>query len=184
MGHRPTAGNSPLEQPASWTVRRAPAAQTLTPDWGGIGGGSARLDLGLPASRSGLPPPRLRPILVSALRFGAQVRCPCRAFAKVAMNSAHLTDSGAIIESGPVVRGQAFSGAGGPSRMNRLRGTYTGYSIGCAIAWAVVLAVVAVTQPGRLHTYVLVCAGWLIGWISATIARSVYPPPKPKQSAT
>lgn len=68
--------------------------------------------------------------------------------------------------------------------MNRWRGTYTGYSIGCAIVWAVILAVVAVTQPGRLYTYVLVCAGWLIGWISATIARSVYPPPKRKQSAT
>jgi hypothetical protein len=76
------------------------------------------------------------------------------------------------------------SGAGGPSRMNRLRGTYTGYSIGCAIVWAVILAVVAVTHPDRLHTFVVVCAGWLIGWLSATIARSVYPPPKPRQSAT
>jgi hypothetical protein len=68
--------------------------------------------------------------------------------------------------------------------MNRLRGTYTGYSIGCAIVWAVILAVVAVTHPDRLHAYASVGAGWLIGWISATIARSVYPPPKPKQSAT
>jgi hypothetical protein len=65
-----------------------------------------------------------------------------------------------------------------------LRKTYTGYSIGCALAWAVVLTLVAVKYPDRLHTYLLVGSGWLIGWISATIARSVYPPPKPKLSAT
>jgi hypothetical protein len=64
------------------------------------------------------------------------------------------------------------------------RKTYTGYSIGCAIVWAVILAVVAVTYPNRLHTFLLIGAGWLIGWISATIARSVYPPPKAKFSAT
>jgi hypothetical protein len=27
------------------------------------------------------------------------------------------------------------------------------------------------------HTIFLVFAGWVIGWTSATIARSVYPPP-------
>jgi hypothetical protein len=64
------------------------------------------------------------------------------------------------------------------------RKTYTGYSIGCAVVWAVILSVVAVVYPNRLHTYLLVGFGWLIGWISATIARSVYPPPKPKLPAT
>jgi hypothetical protein len=59
-----------------------------------------------------------------------------------------------------------------------LRKTYTGYSIGCAAVWAVILTVVAVLYPNRLHTFLSVGAGWLIGWISATIARSVYPPPK------
>jgi hypothetical protein len=28
------------------------------------------------------------------------------------------------------------------------------------------------------HKFVLVFAGWVIGWLSATIARAVYPPPK------
>ncbi len=64
------------------------------------------------------------------------------------------------------------------------RKTYTGYSIGCALTWAVILTVVAVKLPDRLHTFRLVGAGWWIGWISATIGRSVYPPPKPKLPAT
>jgi hypothetical protein len=54
------------------------------------------------------------------------------------------------------------------------------YSIACALVWAVILALVAFAYPDRLHTYLLVGAGWLIGWLSATIARSVYPPPKGK----
>lgn len=62
--------------------------------------------------------------------------------------------------------------------------TYTAYSISCALVWAVILTLVAVKYPDRLHTYLLVGYGWLIGWISATIARSVYPPPKPKHAAT
>jgi hypothetical protein len=64
------------------------------------------------------------------------------------------------------------------------RRSYTGYSIGCALTWAVLLTFVAVKYPDRLHTYLMVGGGWLIGWISATIARSVYPPPKPKLPAT
>ena len=56
------------------------------------------------------------------------------------------------------------------------RKTYTAYSIGCAVVWAVILTVVAVVYPNRLHTFLLVGAGWWIGWTSATIARSVYPP--------
>jgi hypothetical protein len=64
------------------------------------------------------------------------------------------------------------------------RKTYTAYSIACAMVWAVILAVVAVLYPDRLHTFLLVGAGWLIGWISATIARSVYPPPQGKTGAS
>jgi hypothetical protein len=56
--------------------------------------------------------------------------------------------------------------------------TYTAYSIACALVWAAILTLVAVSYPDRLHTFLLVSSGWLIGWISATIARSVYPPPK------
>lgn len=64
------------------------------------------------------------------------------------------------------------------------RKTYTSYSIACALVWAVILALVAVRYPDRLHTYLLIGGGWLIGWISATVARSVYPPPKRKIRAT
>jgi hypothetical protein len=63
--------------------------------------------------------------------------------------------------------------------MRKLRGTYTRYSIACGIVWAVVLLVVGTTaKKGTFHTFLLVGAGWAIGWTSATIARSVYPPPK------
>ena len=61
---------------------------------------------------------------------------------------------------------------------NRARHTYTGYSIGCAVAWALVLAVRARlgTRDERRALW-LYCGGWWSGWLSATIARSVYPPP-------
>lgn len=63
--------------------------------------------------------------------------------------------------------------------MKRSLNTYTAYSIGCAVVWAVVLAVVAaVGRNHTVHTFVLVFFGWVIGWLSATIARVVYPPPK------
>ena len=57
--------------------------------------------------------------------------------------------------------------------------TYTAYSIGCAVVWAVILTGVAFEAgKGTLHTFVVVFLGWVIGWLSATIARAVYPPPK------
>ena len=57
--------------------------------------------------------------------------------------------------------------------------TYTSYSIACALVWAVILAVVwARADSATRHTFTLVCAGWAIGWLSATIARVVYPPPR------
>jgi hypothetical protein len=64
------------------------------------------------------------------------------------------------------------------------RKTYTSYSIACALVWAVILACVAVWSPDRLHTFLLLGAGWLIGWTSATIARSLYPPPRGNIRAT
>jgi hypothetical protein len=61
----------------------------------------------------------------------------------------------------------------------RFSNTYTGYSIGCAIVWAVILAGVSSTADNATrHTFVLIFGGWVIGWLSATIARVVYPPPK------
>ncbi len=66
--------------------------------------------------------------------------------------------------------------------MKWARNTYAAYSIGCAVVWAVVLIGVAVFAGGdKLHTFILVFFGWWIGWLSATIARSVYPPPKSRR---
>jgi len=47
------------------------------------------------------------------------------------------------------------------------------------IVWAVILAVVADEAiKDTAQTFLLLFSGWVIGWLSATIARSVYPPPK------
>jgi hypothetical protein len=57
--------------------------------------------------------------------------------------------------------------------------TYTAYSIGCAIAWAALWVILALTsKKGTLNGVLLVFIGWMIGWTSATLARSLYPPPK------
>ena len=60
--------------------------------------------------------------------------------------------------------------------MRQWRNTYMGFSISCAIVWAVLL--LAVTTRGdsaTAHNVSLVGAGWWIGWLAATIARAVYP---------
>ncbi|HEY8285814.1 MAG TPA: hypothetical protein VIJ28_15635 [Chloroflexota bacterium] len=58
------------------------------------------------------------------------------------------------------------------------RRTYTAYSIGLAVVWAVVLAVVAATgSSDKLHNVILIFLGFAISWCSGTIARVVYPPP-------
>jgi hypothetical protein len=64
----------------------------------------------------------------------------------------------------------------------RLR-TYTAYSIGVAIAWAVLfaLAIARGQKTEAPHILLLVFGGFAIGWLSATIARYVYPPPKKYQ---
>ena len=63
--------------------------------------------------------------------------------------------------------------------MRRRFSTYTSYSIACAIVWAVILAGVSLTADAATRReFLLVCGGWAIGWLSATIARAVYPPPK------
>ncbi len=52
------------------------------------------------------------------------------------------------------------------------------YSIGCFVVWAIILAVVAAQgKSDKTHTVLLVFAGWVIAWVSGTIARFVYPPP-------
>ncbi len=60
--------------------------------------------------------------------------------------------------------------------------TYVGYSIACAVVWAVILSAVW-TQTGAdtRHTFSVFFGGWAIGWLSASIGRLVYPPPKPRR---
>lgn len=61
--------------------------------------------------------------------------------------------------------------------MTRPKSTYTTFSVAAYIVWLVVLGIVALTHRHRLHTFALVFGGWAIGWLSASIARVVYPPP-------
>jgi hypothetical protein len=63
--------------------------------------------------------------------------------------------------------------------------TYTGYSIGCAVVWAVILAVVAANgSEEQKRGFVTAFLGWASGWTSATIARAIYPPPRSRPSRT
>ena len=61
---------------------------------------------------------------------------------------------------------------------DRMR-TYTVYSIAVGIVWAILLVLVSALAPAHKRNDIfLVFAGFVIGWLSATIARYVYPPPK------
>ena len=62
---------------------------------------------------------------------------------------------------------------------SRLGNTYTGYSIGCAAVWAVLLAAGRWLLDAKAWERLrLGAAGWWGGWLSATIARVGYPPPR------
>ncbi|MDQ0028775.1 hypothetical protein J2S89_000583 [Arthrobacter bambusae] len=62
--------------------------------------------------------------------------------------------------------------------MSRFR-NYWVYSVGLAVAWAIALTVaLSFRGPEGIQTYLLVFGGFCIGWVSTTIARFVYPPPK------
>jgi hypothetical protein len=61
--------------------------------------------------------------------------------------------------------------------------SYTAYSVGCAMAWAILWSIVGTranknTQEAVLRFFL----GWVLGWTSATIARRVYPPPQRRGS--
>jgi hypothetical protein len=57
--------------------------------------------------------------------------------------------------------------------------TYTGYSISCAVVWAVILSIAQRRlDPQARNTLRQGCAAWWGGWTSATIARAGYPAPK------
>jgi hypothetical protein len=61
----------------------------------------------------------------------------------------------------------------------RILNTYTGYSIGCAVVWALILAAGQFRLDSQNRASLrLTCAAWWTGWTSATIARAGYPPPQ------
>lgn len=63
-------------------------------------------------------------------------------------------------------------------KMSRFR-NYWAYSVGLAIAWAVVLVIVRVFGGRKkAQNLLFVLYGFGICWVSETIARYVYPPPK------
>jgi hypothetical protein len=63
--------------------------------------------------------------------------------------------------------------------MNPRARSYTTYSIAVAIVWAVILVLAALfASASKRHDIFVVFGGFVIGWLSATIARYVYPPPK------
>jgi len=64
--------------------------------------------------------------------------------------------------------------------LNRLRvKNYWAYSIGSGIAWAVTfMLMLKIRGKERAQLLLLVIFGWCIGWVSETIARYIYPPPK------
>jgi hypothetical protein len=57
--------------------------------------------------------------------------------------------------------------------------SYTTYSIAVGIVWAVLLLLASLLDSASTrHNIFVVFFGFAIGWLSATIARYVYPPPK------
>lgn len=58
-----------------------------------------------------------------------------------------------------------------------MRRNYWVYSIGLAVAWALILLIVGIVDAQKLPMFALVFGGFAICWVSATIARYVYPPP-------
>ncbi len=59
------------------------------------------------------------------------------------------------------------------------RVNYLGWSLACAIAWAVIWILVGtLASTNSVHTLGYVFLGWVIGWGMATLARVVYPAPR------
>jgi hypothetical protein len=68
--------------------------------------------------------------------------------------------------------------------MNARMRSYTAYSIGVGIVWAILLILAPLGESaGKRNSILLVFFGFAIGWLSATIARYVYPPPKKHRQA-
>jgi hypothetical protein len=66
----------------------------------------------------------------------------------------------------------------------RIKSSYTTYSIGCAVAWALLWLVLGLAgKTGTKESVLIFFLGWVVGWTSATIARRVYPPPPTRRSS-
>ncbi|MBP2414835.1 hypothetical protein JOF48_003634 [Arthrobacter stackebrandtii] len=62
--------------------------------------------------------------------------------------------------------------------MLRLR-NYWIYSAGLGVVWAIALLIIFASRgPATGRVFLLVFGRFCIGWVSTTIARFVYPPPK------
>jgi hypothetical protein len=60
-----------------------------------------------------------------------------------------------------------------------MRRDYLGYTIGCAVTWAVIWILLGLlASPVTISRIAYIFGGWVIGWISASIARLVYPAPR------
>lgn len=63
--------------------------------------------------------------------------------------------------------------------MRRSLNTYAAYSLGCALVWTLILALFVRHTDKKTQRDLWVTFGaWASGWLSATIARLVYPPPR------
>jgi predicted acylesterase/phospholipase RssA len=105
---------------------------------------------------------------------------------RVSLSNGYRTDSVAGASHGSIVSVGSGLGRDDPetppivtTMRSRLNSTYTGYSIGCAAVWAALLATGrAVLDAKEWDRLRLGAAGWWAGWLSATIARIGYPPPR------
>ncbi len=58
--------------------------------------------------------------------------------------------------------------------MNRFN-TYTAYSVACFIVWGILFLIGLLFHiHSKNHAAVYVFFGWVLGWLSASIARKVY----------
>jgi hypothetical protein len=71
----------------------------------------------------------------------------------------------------------AGAGASPPTYDQDMRRNYWIYSIGLGVVWAVLLIVVFSIRGSAATPFLYVFGGFVIAWISGTIARYVYPPP-------
>ena len=66
--------------------------------------------------------------------------------------------------------------------MRKRAESYTGYSVGCAVVWAAILIATRRGDPETRDKFRRASMAWWSGWLSASIARLVYPPPKARKA--